>query len=210
MGAGQFCTNPGIVVLLDGESTETLIAQLGEKYAASPCGTLLGKAVMDGVTEGQAALTGGGAAEREGYAWSNTLMRVDGKSFSESPEALQTEVFGNTTLLVVADDVAQVLDVISHMEGNLTGSIYSATDGSDDELYDAVAPRLRPIVGRLINDKMPTGVAVSPAMNHGGPFPATGQAHFTAVGIPASLRRFTMLASYDNVRPHRLPAILQG
>jgi NADP-dependent aldehyde dehydrogenase len=218
MGAGQFCTNPGIVVLLDGKHTEDLIAQLGEKYTASPCGTLLGKSVMDSVAEGQGALTsagaetltGGGAAEREGYAWSNTLMRVNGKRFSESPEALQTEVFGNTTLLVVADDVDQVLDVISHMEGNLTGSIYSATDGSDDELYDAVAPRLRPIVGRLINDKMPTGVAVSPAMNHGGPFPATGQAHFTAVGIPASLRRFTMLASYDNVRPHRLPAILQG
>jgi NADP-dependent aldehyde dehydrogenase len=56
---------------------------------------------------------------------------------------------------------------------------------------------------------MPTGVAVSPAMNHGGPFPATGHPGFTAVGIPGSLIRFAMLQSFDNVRPNRLPEILQ-
>ncbi|MCA9079549.1 MAG: aldehyde dehydrogenase (NADP(+)), partial [Planctomycetaceae bacterium] len=77
------------------------------------------------------------------------------------------------------------------------------------ELYSIVAPELRQRVGRLLNDKMPTGVAVSPAMNHGGPFPATGHPGFTAVGIPASLRRFAMLQCYDGVRPHRLPPVLQ-
>jgi NADP-dependent aldehyde dehydrogenase len=61
----------------------------------------------------------------------------------------------------------------------------------------------------LLNDKMPTGVAVSPAMNHGGPFPATGHPGFTAVGIPAGIRRFTALHSYDNVRQHRLPVELR-
>jgi NADP-dependent aldehyde dehydrogenase len=55
---------------------------------------------------------------------------------------------------------------------------------------------------------MPTGVAVSPAMNHGGPYPATGHPGFTAVGIPASLRRFGALQCYDGVRPNRLPALL--
>ena len=56
---------------------------------------------------------------------------------------------------------------------------------------------------------MPTGVAVSPAMNHGGPYPATGHPGFTAVGIPASLRRFAMLHCYDGVRPNRLPQALR-
>ena len=56
---------------------------------------------------------------------------------------------------------------------------------------------------------MPTGVAVSPAMNHGGPYPATGHPGFTAVGIPAAMRRFSMLHCYDNVRPDRLPPSLQ-
>jgi NADP-dependent aldehyde dehydrogenase len=62
----------------------------------------------------------------------------------------------------------------------------------------------------LLNDKMPTGVAVSPAMNHGGPFPATGHPGFTAVGMPAAIQRFAMLCCYDNVRQARLPAALQN
>jgi NADP-dependent aldehyde dehydrogenase len=61
----------------------------------------------------------------------------------------------------------------------------------------------------LLNDKMPTGVAVSSAMNHGGPYPCTGHPGFTAVGMPASLVRFAMLQSYDNVRAARLPQLLQ-
>jgi NADP-dependent aldehyde dehydrogenase len=64
---------------------------------------------------------------------------------------------------------------------------------------------LRAKVGRLLNDKMPTGVAVTPAMNHGGPFPATGHPGFTSVGMPASLLRFAALCCFDGVRPHRLP-----
>ena len=127
-----------------------------------------------------------------------------------APEKLQTEVFGNASLFVIARDAAQVAAVLDHLEGNLTGCIYSDTAGADEAVYQALAPRLRRRVGRLLNDKMPTGVAVSPAMNHGGPFPATGHPGFTAVGIPASLRRFAMLACYDNVRPGRLPAALQN
>jgi NADP-dependent aldehyde dehydrogenase len=72
-----------------------------------------------------------------------------------------------------------------------------------------LAPELRLHVGRLLNDRMPTGVAVSSAMNHGGPFPATGHPGFTAVGIPASLWRFAALHCYDQVRPHRLPVSLR-
>jgi NADP-dependent aldehyde dehydrogenase len=99
--------------------------------------------------------------------------------------------------------------VLDHLEGNLTGCVYSDTRGSDDALYSQLADHLRPKVGRLLNDKMPTGVAVSSAMNHGGPYPATGHPGFTAVGIPGALRRFAMLACYDNVRSARLPVLLQ-
>ncbi len=122
---------------------------------------------------------------------------------------MQTEVFGNASLIVLATDVAQLKAVIETLEGNLTGCIYSDTTGSDDQDYDVIEPPLRARVGRLLNDKMPTGVAVSAAMNHGGPYPATGHSGFTAVGIPTSLRRFAMLMCYDNVRPNRLPATLR-
>ncbi len=68
---------------------------------------------------------------------------------------------------------------------------------------------MRQKVGRLLDDKMPTGVAVSAGMNHGGPFPATGHPGFSAVGIPVSLKRFAMLQSFDGVREARLPDILR-
>ena len=97
----------------------------------------------------------------------------------------------------------------SSFEGNLTGTIYSDREGGDDALYARVERHLRRRVGRLLNDKMPTGVAVTPAMNHGGPYPATGHPGFTAVGIPGSVRRFAMLECYDNVREPRLPAELR-
>ncbi len=122
---------------------------------------------------------------------------------------LQREAFGNVSLCVVARDTKEAIAVLDQLEGNLTGCVYSASNGEDDALYDRVQSHLRPRVGRLLNDKMPTGVAVSPAMNHGGPYPATGHPGFTAVGIPAALRRFAVLECYDNVRPHRLPQILQ-
>ena len=95
------------------------------------------------------------------------------------------------------------------MEGNLTGCLYSHSGKEDDAAYDLVAPELRAKVGRLLNDKMPTGVAVVPAMNHGGPFPATGHPGFTSVGVPASLTRFAALQCYDEVRQHRLPVELR-
>ena len=159
---------------------------------------------------GAELVCGGSPLPAPGYRFANTLLRVSGEKFLAAPEKLQTEAFGNASLLVVVRDTAQAAEVLNHLEGNLTGCIYSDTRGSDDTLYDQLAPQLRVRVGRLLNDKMPTGVAVSPAMNHGGPFPATGHPGFTAVGIPASLRRFAALHCYDNVRPHRLPAALRN
>src|SRR5262249_51053030 len=109
-----------------------------------------------------------------------------------------------------ARDVNEAQAVIERLEGNLTGCIYSSSSGEDDTMYDAIAPRLRTRVGRLLNDKMPTGVAVSPAMNHGGPYPATGHPGFTTVGIPPSRRRFAMRECFDNVGRERFPAALKN
>jgi NADP-dependent aldehyde dehydrogenase len=134
---------------------------------------------------------------------------VDGSRFVAEPEKLQTEAFGNATLMVVAKDATEAGAVLDSLEGNLTGSLYTDTKGADETLHDLLVPRLRDRVGRLLNDKMPTGVAVTSAMNHGGPFPATGHPGFTAVGIPASLRRFGMLQCFDAVRPSRLPPALR-
>ena len=217
MGAGQLCTNPGLVILLAGPQTEKFIATLALKFNAAPVGTLLssgvGKSLEKGVTSltqaGAQVLVGGKPGGGKGHSYANTLLRVSGAGFLKNPAALQAEAFGNASLVVVAENVEEAAHILSELEGNLTGCIYSHTQGADDPAYKLLANILRQKVGRLLNDKMPTGVAVSPAMNHGGPFPATSHPGFTAVGIPASLRRFAMLACYDGVRQPRLPAALQ-
>ena len=134
---------------------------------------------------------------------------MTGAQFIAHPEALQTEAFGPVSLLVLCENGDEMIAVANALEGNLTGTVYASDEGSDDAFYSRVAPALRVKVGRLLNNKMPTGVAVSPAMNHGGPFPATGHPYFSSVGIPHAIARFSMLCSYDNVKNHRLPAELQ-
>jgi 2,5-dioxopentanoate dehydrogenase len=217
MASGQFCTSPGLLLLIASPGSDHLIRQIADKFAAAAPGPLLSADVASTLRtniarlreSGAELLTGDQAASLPGHRHANTLLRISGQQFLDQPETFQTEVFGNASMVVVAKDSAEAVRVTAHFEGALTGSIYSQTTGQDDADYAVLADLLRWRVGRLLNDKMPTGVAVSPAMNHGGPFPATGHPQFTSVGIPASLRRFTMLQCFDNVRADRLPAVLR-
>ena len=215
MACGQFCTSPGLVIVLAGVDADKFIAGVKVKLEGTAAATLLSSGVARSLATGvQTLITAGaelvtGGMPLAGNKFANTLLRVSGERFLASSEQLQTEVFGNASLIVTARDEREIQQVISRLEGNLTGSIYSDSTGADDVLYEKLAPSLRQRVGRLLNDKMPTGVAVTAAMNHGGPFPATGHPGFTAVGFPAAMRRFTMLQCYDNVRPHRLPPALR-
>ena len=218
MGTGQFCTNPGLVFLVAGPEADAFVGAVQKKFAAAPVGTLLSEGVLRHLECGVASLraagaevvTGGEPGGGKGASYRNTLLRVSGDAFLSRDQELQTEAFGNSSLFVLARNAAQLSELAATLEGNLTGTIYSALDGRDDRVYDQIAPILRRRVGRLLDDRMPTGVAVSPAMNHGGPFPATGHPGFTAVGIPVAVQRFAMLCCYDNVRPHRLPFALQN
>jgi NADP-dependent aldehyde dehydrogenase len=213
LGAGQFCTRPGLSVVQGDANGEAFIAAVGASFAQGTPGTLLGASGLAGIVSGLDELrkngaeivAGGHPIEGPRFCFANTLLRVSAEQFLAHPHALQTEAFGTVNTVVVAKDVAQMAEVAAKLEGNLTGAIYSDTAGKDDDAYARLATVLRPRVGRLLNDKMPTGVAVSSAMNHGGPFPATGHPGFTAVGIPASIMRFAALHCYDNVRSHRLP-----
>ena len=217
MGAGQFCTNPGLLIMLKSQEADRFVSGVTDKYKSSPAGTLLSKSVESSLVKsisilcgaGAELLAGGNKVEGGRCAVANTALRVTGEKFLSDAHSFQTEAFGNAVLIVVCDSMTELKQVIEQLEGNLTGAIYSATDGSDDGIYQPIAEELSQKVGRLLNDKMPTGVAVSPAMNHGGPFPATGHPGFTAVGMPASMIRFAKLTCFDAVRPSRLPAVLQ-
>jgi NADP-dependent aldehyde dehydrogenase len=216
-GGGQFCTNPGLVILVGRSGADPFLAAVKEKFEASPPPPLLSSGVLRSLVDSIARLrqagaelvTGGTTLPPPGARHANTLLRVTGAQFLAQPRDLQTEAFGSSSLVVVVEDENEAASVLENIEGNLTGSIYSDTNGKDEAAYRRLAPLLRHRVGRLLNDKMPTGVGVSAAMNHGGPFPATGHPGFTAVGVPAAIHRFAMLECYDHVRPDRLPASLR-
>jgi alpha-ketoglutaric semialdehyde dehydrogenase len=217
LGAGQFCTNPGLTVLLQNKDSEAFLEEVKGLFQVNPPGILLGAGSPKGIAEGIGVLVGHGAEvvtgghelDSPGFCFENTILRVTGEKFLLNPVALQTEAFSTVNLMVFAKDFGQMIEIAANLEGNLTGCVYSHTGSEDDRLYREIEPILCQKVGRFLNDKMPTGVAVVPSMNHGGPFPATGHPGFTAVGIPASMLRFTALHCYDNVRQHRLPPELQ-
>jgi 2,5-dioxopentanoate dehydrogenase len=217
LGVGQFCTNPGLILTVASEATEAFIAQAQQAFTGAASGVMLTPALPQHLETGVKHLTDHGAellargqeSSEAGARGRPALLRVSGAAFVADPNAFQSEMFGPASLIVVAADAAELLAVAEQLHASLTCSFYTAEDGSDDELYDQLAPVISLKSGRILNDKMPTGVAVSPAMVHGGPFPAGGHPGFTAVGIPASLRRFGALKCYDNVRPSRLPDSLR-
>lgn len=218
LGTGQFCTKPGLVILPEGDLAQSFVEQAADAFEADDEGVLLTPDGPDNVSDaisrwekhGAEVLVGGQPVDGPGYQFENTLCRVSGDDFLAHPGALQTEAFGMASLIVVADDTQQMHAIAEQLEGNLTGTIYSHTGREDESDYRTLEPVLRERVGRILNDKMPTGVAVTPSMVHGGPFPSTGHPGFTAVGIPAALRRFAAKRCYDEVRHHRLPPELQN
>jgi 2,5-dioxopentanoate dehydrogenase len=216
--AGQFCTSPNLVLLWNSEDAERFLTQVSKAFSERSPQTLLSSAGRKQLETGVDALvhagaelvTGGSIVEGVGCRYANTLLRASGSQFVAHPHELQREAFGNATTAITVADIEELQLILGLLEGNLTGAIYSANTGADDSIYSSIEPHLRQKVGRLLNDKMPTGVAVSPAMNHGGPFPATSHPGFTSVGIPASLTRFSVLQCYDGVREDRLPKVLRN
>lgn len=218
MGSGQFCTNPGIVMVPAAGQGDAFVAAAAGKFGDAAPAVLFSRGVQQHLADGVSALrdsgarvaAGGAAAAGPGSRYAPTLLTVAGRDFLANADALQQEAFGPVSLVVRYEDGDEAVAIANAFEGNLTGSVHAAADGSDDADYTRIAAALRPRVGRLINDKWPTGVAVSAAMQHGGPYPSTSHAGFTSVGMPAAIHRFAALHSYDNVRDDRLPAELRN
>ena len=214
---GQFCTSPNLVVIIGQTEADQFADNVARIYQSRTPAVLLSLDGLESLERNVQALASAGAQVRlggkrcvSGYRYENTFLQTTGEAFLKAGDSMQVEAFGNSSLLIAARDAEQLRGILASLEGNLTGSIYSSRAGDDDALYEDIAETLRFKTGRLLNDKMPTGVALSPAMNHGGPFPSTGHPGFTAVGIPTSMLRFAALHCYDNVRETRLPAALKN
>lgn len=214
--AGQLCTKPGLMIVPTGDAGDRFVNQLTEEFSAGAIATLLSHHAASNITATVKQLTDAGAtlltqvgdASKTRFCGENILLSVDAEKFVADAKTFQQEMFGNASLVIRSGSTEQSMQIINALEGNLTGCIYSDPAGTDDSDYEQLEPLLRNKVGRIINDKMPTGVAISNAMNHGGPFPSSGHPGFTAVGLPAAIKRFGALKCFDNVRPHRLPDIL--
>jgi len=217
MGSGQFCTNPGLLVVPEGTAGDVFVAEACALFDAAPAQVLFSADGKHGLNAALATLEAAGARriaggddpERPGYWVQPRLLMVDGARFLADPAGLQTEAFGPASLIVRSEDATQAQAIARSFEGNLTATLYRAADGRDDVQAAALIPLLRTRVGRLSVDKMPTGVAVSPAMNHGGPYPATGHPGFSAVGMPVAIARFAGLHCYDQVPDSLLPPVLR-
>jgi NADP-dependent aldehyde dehydrogenase len=212
--AGQFCTNPGLVLLIDDDASRAWTNDVAGRFETTTPATMLSRqgaeslhaAIGQLVQSGAEVLVGHAPFEGDRAAYRPTLLRAGGGRFIATP-TLQREAFGTSTLVVACGDEAELLAAVASLEGNLTGSIYA--DADDAAIEAGVLRSLRRKVGRVLHGHMPTGVAVSAAMQHGGPFPATGHPGFTAVGPPATLRRFSRLQCLDRVPQRLLPPPLR-
>ncbi|MGC8747011.1 MAG: aldehyde dehydrogenase family protein, partial [Candidatus Saccharicenans sp.] len=218
LGAGQFCTKPGMVVFLNDQAGKIFLEELKNVFSNQEVGYLLSLVVLENLKAavsnlkeaGASLLAGGHPLPPPGFRFEPTLFSVPAGLFLEKPGVFQTEAFGTLSVAVLAENVKQLVEVAKQLEGSLTCSVYSSQSEEDEKIYREIESWLRLKCGRLLNDKMPTGVAVSPAMHHGGPFPATGHPGFTSVGIPTAFLRFAARHCYDNVREDRLPEELRA
>lgn len=215
MGTGQFCTNPGLILLEESPASQDFIAAVTEKMGAAPAGVLLNEAIAAGLdaTVSQTAanpqisvLTGGEAISGSGQiCYSNTVMRTSAAAI-RADDRLQVEHFGPVTLFVVCQDGDDLRATVAALEGNLTATVHAEAD--ELESIGGLLHQLREKAGRVIWNGFPTGVAVVPAMQHGGPYPATTAPGTTSVGMNA-IYRFMRPIAFQNVPDALLPAALQ-
>ena len=213
MGAGQFCTNPGLVVAIEGEGLDTFVAAAATAIGEADAQQMLTTGIHAAYEAGTAALDahhdvdllgrgkiGEGVARGQAAFFSTTA-----RAFLANA-ALGHEVFGASSLLVRCRDEDELVAVLAATEGQLTATLQM--DAGDTALAARLVPLLERKAGRILANGWPTGVEVAHAMVHGGPFPATSDGRSTSVGSLA-IDRFLRPISYQNLMPELLPAMLR-
>ncbi|TDV33634.1 NADP-dependent aldehyde dehydrogenase [Paraburkholderia caballeronis] len=212
LGAGQFCTNPGVLLAIASPELETFVASAVAALEESAANVMLTPGISDAYEHGVSALAGhervvtlarGLPAEgpnRCRAAW----FGADADAFLED-DALQAEVFGASSLLIRCRDLAQLVEVSEKLEGQLTATLQM--DDGDADMARTLLPVLERKAGRILANGWPTGVEVSHAMVHGGPYPATSDSRWTSVGTLA-IRRFLRPVCYQDLPSGLLPEAL--
>jgi alpha-ketoglutaric semialdehyde dehydrogenase len=212
MGAGQFCTNPGVLLAIDSPELETFVAAAAAALKERAASVMLTPGISSAYEQGVSALASharvvtlarglpGDGPNRCQAAW----FGADADAFLED-DALQAEVFGASSLLIRCRDLAQLVELGEKLEGQLTATLQM--DDGDADLARTLLPVLERKAGRILANGWPTGVEVSHAMVHGGPYPATSDSRGTSVGTLA-IRRFLRPVCYQDLPAGLLPQAL--
>lgn len=193
MGAGQLCTKPGLFVVPAGSGLGELAAGRVREVAPAPL-------LNDKIANGYAAVLGqlvGHAEVRtlvDGGA-APSLLATTAAAVLKHGEALRTECFGPASLVVEYSSESEMLDLVRSLDGQLTGTVQAE---DDDPIAAELVDELAEHVGRVVWNGWPTGVAVTYAMHHGGPYPATTSPLHTSVGT-AAVDRFLRPVAFQNV-----------
>ena len=214
LGAGQFCTNPGIVIAVSGPDLDRFVSAAAAAIDAAEPPVMLTPGIQSAYAKGVAALAANPAARKLAEAQASSepsrctpaLFATTAAQFL-ADKALGHEVFGAVSLVVRCADLAEIAQVIAGMEGQLTATIQ--LDEADSAAAAQLLLLLQTKAGRVLANGWPTGVEVCPAMVHGGPFPSTSDARTTSVGTLA-MARFLRPVCYQDIPDALLPAPVQS
>lgn len=216
LGAGQFCTKPGLIFVIESPAAAAFITNFTGALAARAPAVLLNPAIQRGLADAVQSTTaldgvsialGGGSPPAEGaICYPHTVLTTMGGVFLGQPDALQREHFGGAALVVTCADAAELTACAAALHGSLTASLHA--DPDDHALAADLYAILTDKAGRLLYNGFPTGVEVVYAQMHGGPYPAATPPAATSVGLTA-LHRWTRPVAYQNWPDALLPAAVQ-
>jgi alpha-ketoglutaric semialdehyde dehydrogenase len=214
LGVGQFCTNPGLIIGIEGPDLDLFIEELGAAIASAAPGTMLHPGIAKAYTEKRSAALAQqdvatiavSVTKPQADQGTPTLASATAEAFFHNP-LLHQEVFGPYSLVIQCKHPSEMLEVARHLEGQLTATLMA----TDQDIHDH--PKLvratQDICGRFILNGVPTGVRVALSMQHGGPFPATTDSRFTSVGADG-IKRWARPLSYQSWPDHLLPEALKN
>ena len=214
LGAGQFCTNPGLLLGIKSDALSAFINNLSQEIMDINPSCMLHPNIKKGynankekiVTQAKVVITANYESDVQNNYAQQAVVSVDGKSFLENP-TLHLEVFGPFSMVVECANKEELESIIANLEGQLTGTIISDNDEIVD--YPEVISAMQNRVGRINFNGVPTGVEVCESMVHGGPYPASTDSRFSAVGI-TSIKRWVRPFSYQSWPNSLLPKELQN
>jgi NADP-dependent aldehyde dehydrogenase len=213
MGAGQFCTNPGLILAVDGPGLERFIGAAASALGEVAAATMLTPGIQQAYAAGVQAIAAHPGVTTEASGMAGSPQRAQAMLFSTSAAVfrshrqLQEEVFGAASLVVRCPDLAAMREIVEALEGQLTGALH--IDEADYGDARGLLPALERRVGRILVNGFGTGVEVGHAMVHGGPYPSTSDGRSTSVGS-AAIFRFLRPVSYQDLPEQLLPDALKA